>query len=316
MLSRRADKQIIAPATSPVSVSVRELIDLARAAHGLDLRRLRQGTNAGDHTSRLQGRGMEFDESRPYQPGDDPRSMDWRVMARTGRPFTKVFREERERPVLFVIDLRRSMHFATRGVFKAVLAARLASILAWAAERGGDRVGGFVFSEDSHRECEPRLGRRGVLALIHDICHAPVWNEASEPLGSAESAALNALRGLRKVGRSGSLVLVFSDARDLSARALAELTDLGRRNDIVFFHIVDPIDRTLPPTGHYRWTAGRRGSGSFSSSPTAAERHRDRFTARVETLQQALLGLRSHYHALETDADPAATLIELYGRSR
>lgn len=259
---------------------------------------------------------MEFDESRPYQPGDDPRSIDWRVMARTGRPFTKVFREERERPVLFVMDLRRSMHFATRGVFKAVLAARLAAILAWAAERGGDRVGGFVFSEASHRECEPRLGRRGVLALIHDICHAPVWGDPATLTGSADTAALNALRGLRKVGRSGSLVFVFSDARDLSARTLAELTDLGRRNDIVFFHIVDPIDRDLPRAGRYRWTAGQHGAGSFVSSPTAAERHNERFVARVETLQQALAGLRSHYHAVETDADHVATLVDLYGRSR
>ncbi|MEO0971915.1 MAG: DUF58 domain-containing protein, partial [Pseudomonadota bacterium] len=110
-----------------VRVSSQELVRLRHAAANVPLNAMRIRAAAADtRASPFKGRGMEFEESRPYQPGDDLRSLDWRVMARTGKPYTKLFREERERPVLVWVDLRQSMLFATRGAFKAVLAARLA----------------------------------------------------------------------------------------------------------------------------------------------------------------------------------------------
>ncbi len=109
---------------SPVSVSQTGLIRLParRARFALDVLRV-NSLQTGAYVSRFRGRGMEFDESRPYQPGDDPRSIDWRVTARSTTAYTKLFREERERPVLVVVDLRCSMHFATQGCFKSVNAA-------------------------------------------------------------------------------------------------------------------------------------------------------------------------------------------------
>ena len=110
---------------SPVRVTQAELIRLAAPARLLSLDAMRaRARRGGQYLSHFKGRGMEFDEARPYQDGDDPRNIDWRVTARTGKPFTKLFREERERPVLLWLDLRAAMHFATRGSFKSVLAAR------------------------------------------------------------------------------------------------------------------------------------------------------------------------------------------------
>ncbi|NNF66553.1 MAG: DUF58 domain-containing protein, partial [Gammaproteobacteria bacterium] len=130
--------------TEAVNVSLRQLVALNRAASALTLSSKNvRAQIAGDYLSPFKGRGMEFDESRPYQPGDEARNLHWRVMARTGRPFTKLFREEREQPVLLWVDLRQRMQFATRGVYKSVQAARAATLIAWAASQRGDRVGGL-----------------------------------------------------------------------------------------------------------------------------------------------------------------------------
>ena len=116
---------------------------------------------------------MEYDESRLYQPGDDIRNIDWRVTARTGKPHTKLFREERERPVHVWVDLRAPMFFATRGKYKAVRAAELASLFAWTACQQGDRIGGIVFSDNSHHELKPQRGKSAVLRLIKFMVEAP-----------------------------------------------------------------------------------------------------------------------------------------------
>ena len=127
---------------SPVSVSQSGLIRLSAPARAIALDVLRVNSlQTGAYVSHFRGRGMEFDESRPYQPGDDPRSIDWRVTARSTEAYTKLFREERERPVLVVVDLRAAMHFATRGCFKSVNACRAAALVAWAAHHRGDRLG-------------------------------------------------------------------------------------------------------------------------------------------------------------------------------
>ena len=115
---------------------------------------------AGAYRSRFRGRGVDFLESRNYQPGDDIRNMDWRVTARTGRAHTKVFQEERERPVLVAVDAGPSLFFGTRKRLKSVAAAELAAVISWAAVRRGDRIGGFLFAPGSHRELRPAGGRR------------------------------------------------------------------------------------------------------------------------------------------------------------
>ena len=130
-------------AQSGVRIGIRELIALREQAARLDLspRGRVLATRIGGHLSRFRGRGMEFDESRVYQPGDDPRNMDWRVTARVGIPHVKLFREERERPVWLLVDQGAAMRFGTRVAFKSVIAAQAAALLGWAAVDRADRAG-------------------------------------------------------------------------------------------------------------------------------------------------------------------------------
>ena len=128
----------------------------------------------GANLSVFQGRGMEFDESRSYQPGDDARTIDWRLTARTGAMHTKLFHEERERPVQLLVDLRSGMQFGTRKQFKSVLGATIAAKLAWTAIDGGDRVGGFLLSPSGAKAHQARRSRASMLIFLksHRACNA------------------------------------------------------------------------------------------------------------------------------------------------
>jgi uncharacterized protein (DUF58 family) len=162
-----ASPKIHIPADDIVRVNPATLIGLHRAAGSLPLKSSKiQARFSGNYLATFKGRGMEFDEVRPYQPGDDIRTMDWKVTARTGKPHTKLFREERERPVLLWVDYRKPMFFGTRGSFKSVVAAKTAALLAWSAIQHGDRLGGLIFSEKVHQEIRPHRGKAATLHFI------------------------------------------------------------------------------------------------------------------------------------------------------
>ena len=124
---------------------------------------------AGRRASRLRGRGMLFEELRDYHPGDDVRRIDWRVTARTGRPHTRVYAEERERPVLLVVDQRLGMFFGTQLQMKSVTAAELAAQMAWQVLDAGDRVGALIFGDDTLNEIDPQRSRRTVLRILNQL---------------------------------------------------------------------------------------------------------------------------------------------------
>jgi uncharacterized protein (DUF58 family) len=234
---------------SPVSVSQAGLIRLNGPARAIALDALRVNSlQTGAYVSHFRGRGMEFDESRPYQPGDDPRSIDWRVTARSTTAYTKLFREERERPVLVVADLRASMHFATRGCFKSVNASRAAALLSWAAHHRGDRLGGLIFGDTTHRELKPRLGRRAALRFVHELVNHPDWENRERAAEiDSEAALTQAMSALRRVARPGSLVVVLSDFLGFSRAAQSYLSSVARHNEVLAVGTEIAATRAIPP---------------------------------------------------------------------
>jgi uncharacterized protein (DUF58 family) len=276
-----------------VRVSSEDLIRMRHAAASLPLSAMRiRATAADTRVSPFKGRGMEFEESRPYQPGDDLRSLDWRVMARTGKPYTKLFREERERPVLVWADLRRSMMFATRGVFKAVVASRLAAAIAWSTLRQGDRVGGLVFCDRSHDELRPSRGKHAVMHLIDLLAHHGGWNaDPDDDPTDLEPAAAR----LRRVARPGSLVLLLSDFYGLTEAAQAHLSRLSSHCDVLLVQLFDPLEGELPRPGLYRLQSGEDSLLLDSGDSRRREAYHERFAAhcrRVDDLGR-LLGVRT-----------------------
>lgn len=262
-------------ADESVRVSLAGLIRLAQAAGGLkprhaDIRAL----HGGNYLSRFKGRGMEFHETRLYVPGDDARNIDWRVTARTGKTYTKLFREERERPVFLSVDARATMHFATRGVFKFVQAARLAALMSWSAQAHGDRVGGQIFRERDGIELKPEHGRRAVLRFLQTL--AETRPDAEGPVDSGLDRALSLLV---RHARPGSLVLIFSDFRGLTEAGEFSLMRLRRHCEVGLAFLSDPFECSPPSAGHYRFAfAGREVS--LDASPQAAAQLQARFQAR------------------------------------
>jgi len=235
---------------SATHIELSELIAMQHQAASLAVRRKYiRAAMSGGHVSRLRGRGMEFDEVRVYQPGDDVGSIDWKVTARKGVTHVKLYREERERPVLVCLDYRNSMFFATQGALKSVVATQAAALLAWHGIGHGDRLGGMIFSNETHAEIKPMRGKRGVLALLNQCSQHPAWQHTPQ---TATQPSLNALtRKLRYTSKHGSLIYILSDFRGLTEQAIADLAQLARHNDVVLISVVDKLEQSFPQSGTY-----------------------------------------------------------------
>jgi len=259
---------------------------------------------------------MEFDESRPYQPGDDVRALDWRVTARTGKPHTKLFREERERSVLIWVDYREPMFFATRGCFKSVMAARAAALLAWSAVSHGDRLGGLVFSESAHEELRPQQGKRAVLHFIRALAEHKAWTRDARQGKNQAEAVLHALARLRRVTRPGSLVFLISDFRTMDGLSVSHLAKLARSSDVVMCFIYDPMEQRLPPEGIYRLSDGKREITLDTGNPKRRKAYEARFEERQAGLAALARRCGMHLITCTTADDVLKTLQKGLGQTR
>ena len=209
-----------------VYVSIEDLVSMRYGTTGINLLAHKKAlvSMTGGHASAFRGRGIDFSEVRIYQPGDDVRNIDWRVTARTNKPHTKLYQEERERPVYLVVDQSQSMFFGSKKSFKSVTAAKAAANLAWGALENGDRVGGFIFSDEDHHELRPKEGKRGIQHFFKTLVNFNHALNAQDPIPSTTRRTLtNALVGLNQVVRPSSLVFLISDFRSFDDIALQHL---------------------------------------------------------------------------------------------
>lgn len=296
-----------------VEPQLRELLGLAGLASSLPpwSRGLR-ASQSGQYLSKVRGRGMEYDESRPYQPGDDVRQLDWRVTARTGRPHTKLFREERERPVFVAVDYSPSMFFATQGVFKAVQAARLASLLAWRAQTNGDRVGGVVFTPKFHHELVPRRGKEAVIRLLKLLANDAGMTRQETPSSERSTALTDSLTRLRRLAKPGSLVFLLSDFAGFDDHAASELARLAAHTDVAMLQVYDVLEANFPALevgGTLR--DGRDSLRLTSVSERQQQNYASRFDAETARLKQAAREQRALFTQVDTTSEPLAALFKL-----
>ncbi|UZJ59230.1 DUF58 domain-containing protein [Pseudomonas sp. KU26590] len=205
----------------------------------------------GLHHSKLRGRGVDFDQVRVYQAGDDVRTIDWRVTARTQEPHTKLFHEERERPIFIMVEQSRRLFFGSGLMFKSVLAAQAAALVGWAALGHNDRVGGLVFGDNEHYEIKPRRSKQSLLQLLNRLVRV---NQSLHTEAAADRDTFGvALRRAREVMRPGSLAIILCDERALSDSAEQQLALLSRHCDLLLLPLSDPLDHALPAAGLLRF---------------------------------------------------------------
>ena len=267
---------------------------------------------AGQRASRFHGRGMEFAEVRAYQPGDDVRTIDWRVTARTGRPHSKLFDEERERPTWLLVDLGPSMRFGTRCAFKSVAAARAAALLAWQAHAAGERVGGSIAAPGLRVELPPGRTRRQLLRFLDALA----GGTAAVGAGASEELATQ-LGRIQPRLRSGSRVVLVSDFYALDEAFVRALRGLARRCDVTLVHVFDPIECTPPPAGRYRVSDGREIRTVASGRSSAWQRAiaRDFETRRNALAELARSGRARRFEVQTTDSPPRMRVVLSTGAS-
>ncbi len=302
--------QLTQLATDGIHLDLPQLLAYQRHHALLDLapKMAIQSKLAGSYLARTKGRGMEFDEVRHYQPGDDVRTIDWRVTARTGKVHTKLFREEKERPVFILTDLSESMRFGTKLLFKSVQAAHLAALLAWHVRETGDKLGGLVFSEQQLLELKPAARSQAVLRYLNALIKVQ-QNQGMV----AESNINHALGLMRRLARPGALIFVISDFSALDAQGLRHLQSMRQHNEIRCIHITDPLDRQLPlsASGLATVTDGQQLKTLDLGSSALQDSYRQQQSQWHQALQLNLKKLNCRY--LEISA--ALPLIEQLNRS-
>jgi len=264
---------------------------------------------SGLHLSKIRGRGIDFEEFRPYQAGDDIRLIDWRATARTGRAVTKVFREERERPVIIAVDQCSSMFFGSQVAFKSVIAAQAAALFCWLAIDNGDRVGGLVFSDTDASLVRPKRSRRSALHLLNQIFtfnqklnakkeHTP---DSKPQAADFKPGLAHALGQIRRITKPGSTLYVISDFATLDETALQYLNQLSRHNNVVCCMVYDALEESLPTPGVYSITDGSSKGSINTHSSKARSRYKQQFEERVATIESDLERLKIRLIKLRTN---------------
>jgi uncharacterized protein (DUF58 family) len=271
---------------------------------------------AGRHASRLRGRGLNFDEIRRYQAGDDIRQIDWKVTARTRKTHTRVFTEERERTTLLVVDQRISMFFGSVRRMKSVTAAEAAALAAWRVLQQQDRVGALVFNDTDIVEVRPLRSQSAVMRILQAIAtqNQALSVQRGEP---GNPGMLNeALRRCDRLAKHDYLICIVSDGAGQDEDTQRLLTRIARHNDILFAFVHDPLEGELPAAGPLYFGDGRDQLEVDTGQRTLRERFRDDFAAALATGRQFLMQRDTPVIPLNTVDDVADQVRQRLGTRR
>ena len=299
-----------------IRVSLTELIEMRHRVREVQLFSTpsQRSPLIGLHHSKLRGRGVDFDQVRVYQAGDDVRSIDWRVTARTQEPHTKLFHEERERPIFILVEQSRRLFFGSGLMFKSVLAAQAAALIGWAALIHNDRVGGLVFGDNEHYEIKPRRSKQSLLQLLNRLVRV---NQSLHTETAADRDAFGiALRRAREVLRPGSLVIVLCDERALSDAAEQQLSLLSRHCDLLLLPLSDPLDHALPASGLLRFAERGAQLEMDTLNPELRQAYRSQGEARKDRWEMLAKKLRVLLMPLSTQQEMVEQLREYLNAQR
>ncbi|RLA47955.1 MAG: DUF58 domain-containing protein [Gammaproteobacteria bacterium] len=275
---------------SNVYANLKDLVALQHQASGFSFlpKQPVHSILAGRHSSRLRGRGLNFEELRHYHTGDDIRTMDWKVTNRTGKPHVRVYTEEKERPVLLLVDQRISMFFGSQLKMKSVIAAELTALSAWRALSGGDRVGALVFNDTEIVETRPQRSRKTVMQIFHNVLvlnHALNAQYASVP----NNAQLNiTLKKAEQVSEHDCLIVIISDMSGWNAETVKRIKRLRRHNDVIASLVFDELEKNLPSNSQLVMSDGEMQIQVDAGKAGLAAQFTEHFESGVEHLQAEL----------------------------
>ncbi|HEX9800092.1 MAG TPA: DUF58 domain-containing protein [Thermoanaerobaculia bacterium] len=307
MLARLVERLVRRPAAPPEPARRSLPADLLARVRRIEIttKRLVDQGVAGSYHAVFKGRGMEFSEVRPYQPGDDVRAIDWKRTARMGQPFVKQFVEERDLTVFFAVDVSGSLRCGSRAVTKRELAAEVTALLAFAALRNHDRVGAALVSDRLLRFLRPERRRNQVLRLVHEILAWPArgGTDLERGLGAA----------LSNLHQRAVLFVVSDFVGSIPEHALERA---AARHDVVVLDIVDPRDRELPAVGPIAVEDAETGRVAIVDGRRAAAVEAERIAAERARLDQLLARLGVDRLVLRTDRPYLSELVRFFERRK
>jgi uncharacterized protein (DUF58 family) len=300
-----------------VYASLTELVALQHQARGFSFLPGQpvQSLLAGRQVSRLRGRGLDFEELRPYQFGDDVRQIDWKATNRTGKTQLRVFTEERERAVLLIVDQRFKMFFGSRRNMKSVTAAQAAAIAAWRVIFVKDRVGAVIFNDSTIVEIRPRRSRGTVMQILGAVLqqnHALAIDAGIVP----QAPMLNeALRRVERLAKHDMLVCLITDGYGADEETKSLTTRISRHNDVLAIFVYDPLEAELPAAGPLVFTEGARQLEVDTRVGQFRTAYQISFSDRVGRAREFLLKREVPLIPINTAEDVGDQLRHLLGRA-
>ncbi len=240
-----------------IFVSLEDLLALEPVAAHFNYKPVRHKVNSilsGTHTSKMRGRGLDFEEVRLYVKGDDVRNIDWKVTARTQKTHTRVYTEEKEKPVLIIADQSKAMFFGSVKRTKSVVAAQLATVVAFKVLKEGDRVGGVIFADNGIDVIAPKRNRKNSLLLFQKLVQRNRELEFSTPV-NFENALEETVQRTKNIATHDYTVIIISDFYRYSPKVIKSISQIAQHNNVMLFKIFDPLEQTLPKT---KFIAGNR----------------------------------------------------------
>ena len=298
-----------------VHVSLHHLLRLRHQATGYSFlpRQPVHSILAGQHASRLRGRGLNFEELRRYLPGDDVRTIDWKVTARTRQAHVRVYTEERDRPMLLLVDQRPHMFFGSCDRLKSVVAAEIAALGAWRALDAGDRVGAVVFGANDCSDVRPRGGKGNVMQLLETVVRYNASLAAGTPSPAASGMLNTALEHATRHATHDALVVIISDFEGANADTEQLITRLAAHNDVLGIYVYDPLRQTPPREGQGVVSNGTEQVEVDFGARGFSERIADDYETDLAAKTVFLRKLSAPLLPISTSGDPAAQIRELLG---
>ena len=294
-----------------VNLSIEELIHLQSNVNNIALhhRKNIRTSGSGNRLSKIKGHGIDFDEVREYQFGDDIRSIDWKTSAKLQKTYSKTYKEERERPVFILADFNPNMFFGTRVAFKSVIAARLAVFIAHMAIEHQDKVGGVICGNNHHLEFKPKANKAGIQSLIKSLVFIH-QKTLGKQTNKTEQSLLNGLIRIRRTIKPGSLLFVLSDFSNFDEPAQALIQQIGKHNDIVFNFIYDTLEKIAPKSGQYLINNGVKHRILSTLGKRNKQQYEQLFLAKQEFLLSFCKQHRQSLLTIGTDEDLQQILLD------
>jgi len=291
-----------------VYANLEELIASQRRARGFSLlpRQPIRSLLAGRHASRLRGRGLNFEEIRRYQIGDDIRQIDWKATARTRKTHSRVFTEERERTTLLLVDQRITMFFGSVRNMKSVTAAEAAALGAWRVLAQNDRVGALVFNDSTIAEIRPQRSHAAVMRILEAIVRQNHQLTVSGEIRANPGMFNEALRHCDRLAKHDCLVCIISDGFGHDEESRRLLTRIAAHNDLLFVFIYDPLEAELPAAGPLVFSDGTEQLQVDTNRRGFRERFRAAFAAQRAAGRTFLLQRETPVLPLSAGEDVAA----------